>query len=234
MTISSLGLFFPMYNERKSIEKFIGHIEQEVSQIGIDDYEILLVDDGSRDGCDQIVAEWAQRNPHVRMVQHEQNQGYGAALRTGFLESRKAVVFYTDTDLPADIADLERALPLMAEADLVIGYRVERHETLRRAIYSRIYNFLMRLFFDVHVRDVNFSFKVVRREVLDKIQLTATSVFIDGQLLAEARRYGFAIAEIPIEYTPREFGVSNFDSFQAAWSTLTEMVIYLLKKSQKP
>jgi glycosyltransferase involved in cell wall biosynthesis len=155
--------------------------------------------------------------------------GYGVALRTGFTEANREAVFYTDCDLPADLHDLARALPLLQEADLVIGYRVKRYETLRRAIYSRIYNLLMRLLFGVHVRDVNFSFKLVRGEVLDAICLSAKTVFIDGQLLAEAVRHGYKIAEIPVEYTPRKFGRSNFDSLKTAWATLTEMTGYWLK-----
>jgi len=223
---SSLSLFFPMYNERENIKNLIVHIEREVPLLGVQDYEILIIDDGSQDGSAQIVQAWANRNPRVRLVQHETNQGYGAALRTGFLSAKKDVVFYTDVDLPASIADLQRGLPLLADVDLVIGYRIKRHETLRRAVYSRIYNALMRLLFGVRVRDVNFSFKVVRRTALERFQLTATSVFIDGQLLAEARRCGCVIREIPIEYKPREFGSSNFDRFSAAWVTLVEMLQY--------
>jgi glycosyltransferase involved in cell wall biosynthesis len=150
--------------------------------------------------------------------------GYGAALRTGFTEARGEAVFYTDSDLPVDLHDLHRALPLLAEADLVIGYRVKRHETLRRAIYSRIYNRLMRILFDVHVRDVNFSFKLAHRRTLDCIELSAQTVFIDGQLLAAARRCGARIAQIPIEYSPRKFGASSFNSLRTAWATFAEMM----------
>jgi glycosyltransferase involved in cell wall biosynthesis len=217
-----------MYNERRNIEQVLAQAETVIPELGFSDYEILIIDDGSRDGCDALVEAQAQCHPHIRLVRHPQNMGYGVALRTGFTEADREAVFYTDCDLPADLRDLARALPLLQEADLVIGYRVKRYETLRRAIYSRIYNLLMRLLFGVHVRDVNFSFKLVRGEVLDAICLSAKTVFIDGQLLAEAVRHGYKIAEIPIEYTPRKFGRSNFDSLKTAWATLTEMVGYWL------
>ncbi len=229
--VDSLTLFFPMYNERESIETFMAHIDEEVPKLGLKDCEILIVDDGSQDGCDRQVVEWAKRNPQVRMVQHNENQGYGVALHTGFTQGNKAAVFYTDIDLPAQIADVKRALPLLAEADLVIGYRIKRYETLRRAVFSKIYNILMRLMFGVRVRDVNFSFKLVRRQVLDCVRLSATTVFIDGELLAEAQRCGFSIAEIPIEYTPRQFGASNFDRFSTAWATLVEMFAYWMRRN---
>jgi len=226
MSVQSLSVFFPMYNERLNIGSVIERAESIIPDLGIEDYEILIIDDGSRDGCDQIVEQRAALNPHIRLVRHTENRGYGVALRTGFMQASKEAVFYTDCDLPADLADLKRALPLLDRANLVIGYRLQRHETLRRAIYSRIYNLLMRLLFGVYVRDVNFSFKLVHRKVLQSIKLDASSVFIDGQLLAEAVRYGFSITQIPIEYTPRRFGRSNFDSLRVAWNTLCEMFDY--------
>ncbi len=222
----SLSVFFPMYNERQNISRLLEEACRVIPALGFKDYEILIVDDGSRDGCDKIVEEWARRNPHIHLVRHPRNLGYGAALRTGFTQASRDLVFYTDCDLPADLQDIRRALPLLCQADLVIGYRLKRYETLRRAIYSRIYNFLMRFLFNVHVHDVNFSFKLASREVLERIHLTATTVFIDGQLLAEARRYGYEIAEIPIDYTPRRFGRSNFDSFKTAFATLSELLSY--------
>ncbi len=226
MTLHSMTIFFPMYNEAGNIEKVITKVENVIPMFNIPDIEILLIDDGSRDGCDQTVDDWARRNPSVRLVRHPRNMGYGVALRTGFLEAKKDAVFYTDSDLPADLMDIQRAILLLETADLVIGYRILRQETLRRALFSRIYNLLMWLMFGVRVRDVNFSFKLVHRRVLDCIHLNATTVFIDGQILAEAQRCGFKIAEIPIDYTPRKIGSSNFDSFRTAWQTFTEMFYY--------
>lgn len=232
MSPVSLTIFFPMYNESENIEAVLKHVDEVVPELGFEEYEVLFIDDGSKDGCDRIVADWAQRNAHVRMVQHPQNRGYGQALCTGFKESRSEAVFYTDSDLPVDLMDLQKALPLLKDADLVTGYRIERHETLRRAVYSRIYNTLMRVLFGVRVRDVNFSFKLMKKEVLDRIHLTAETVFVDGQLLAEAQRCGFRIAEIPIEYRPRELGHSSFDSLRVAWQTLMEMLSYWVRKNR--
>jgi glycosyltransferase involved in cell wall biosynthesis len=220
-----------MYNENQNILKALDHIEKTIPELGFTNYEILVIDDGSRDGCVQLVEEAARRNEHIRIVRHPHNMGYGAALRTGFTQATRDLVFYTDCDLPADLKEIRRALPDLEHADLVIGYRKKRYETLRRAIYSRIYNRLMGLMFGVHVKDVNFSFKLVRRPVLQKVALTASTVFIDGQLLAEAIRYGFNITEIPIDYTPRRLGRSNFDSLGTACNTLEEMVAYAAVRS---
>lgn len=223
---SSLTVFFPMYNELPHVEEVLTQATTIIPQLGFSDYEIILVDDGSQDGCDLVVEGYAQSDPHIRLVRHGRNRGYGAALRTGFLEACKEVIFYTDSDLPVNLADLSVALPLLEKADLVIGYRIKRYETLRRALLSRLNNWLEKIMFGVSVHDVNFSFKLVRRQVLQTISLTAETGFIDGQLLAEAVRHGFRIVEIPICYTPRSKGRSNFDRIEVAWTHLNEMTAY--------
>jgi glycosyltransferase involved in cell wall biosynthesis len=229
----SLSIFFPMYNERQNIEHVLEEVERVIPQFGTPNYEVLIIDDGSHDGCDLLVEKYIRHNNHIRLIRHERNLGYGSALRTGFTQAANDVILYTDCDLPVDLRDFGKAIPLLINADVVIGYRTERHETLRRAIYSRIYNLLMQWLFGVQVQDVNFSFKLVRRSVLQNIHLTASTVFIDGQLLAEATRYGFRLTEIPIAYTPRKFGSSNFDSFYSAWSTLVEMIGYWYLRSRE-
>lgn len=230
MQPQSLSFFFPMYNESQNIAHTLDEAERILPELGFSDYEILVIDDGSQDGCTQIVEARARQNPCIHLIRHPKNLGYGRALRTGFTQASKDVVFYTDCDLPIDLHVLEDALLLLNGSDLVIGYRIKRYETLRRAVYSRIYNLLMRLLFNVHVRDVNFSCKLVRRAVIDDINLTAGTVFIDGQLLAESVDHGYRICEMPVNYTPRRFGKSNFDSLQTAWRTLQEMLGYWLEK----
>lgn len=222
----TLSVFFPMYNESANIAVTLERALAVIPSLGFADFEILVIDDGSRDDSALVVRRAAEREPRIRLFSHPRNLGYGAALRTGFTAARGDVVFYTDSDLPIELGELARALPLLAGTDLVIGYRLRRYDTPRRALYSKVYNLLMRILFGVRVRDVNFSFKLVRRRVLDAIKLSAATVFIDGQLLAEAVRQGFQITEMPIEYTPRQVGASSFDSVRAAWVTLVEMLRY--------
>jgi glycosyltransferase involved in cell wall biosynthesis len=196
-----------------------------------DEYEVLIVDDGSTDGSARVADALAAADPHVRVVHHPRNLGYGTALRTGFASVSKDVVFYTDCDAPVDLSELERALALMLPGvDLVVGYRTDRHDTPRRWLYSKVYNLLMRWMFGVRVRDVNFSFKLVRRVVLQRFSLGAGSTFIDGELLAEAVHCGCQVVEMPVEYYPRQVGKSNFDGLDAALYTLQEMLSYRCRR----
>ena len=224
--MTGISIFFPMYNELGTVERMVNE-SLTVLRALADDYELLIVDDASSDGSAQAAADLAHRYPCVRVVHHPHNRGYGAALRTGFQNAGKELVFYTDCDEPVDLWEIKRALALIGpQVDLVVGYRIERYDTLRRFVYSQVYNALCRLLFGIPVRDVNFSFKLVKREVLQRVNLRAGSVFIDGELLAEAVRYGYRIVEIPIEYFPRRNGASNFDSLRAAVYTLQEMLAY--------
>jgi glycosyltransferase involved in cell wall biosynthesis len=228
----SVTLFYPMYNEKKSVEPTTRKALQVMSS-SADDFEILIIDDGSTDGSEQIADQLAAQDSHIRVIHHQGNKGYGQALRTGWASASKDIVVYTDCDEPVDLWKIPEALALMDSYDLVIGYRLNRWEGWRRFIYSKGYNALVRLLFGVRARDINFSFKLIRRELLQKLRLGAGSVFIDGELLAEAARYHPKIHEIPVQYLPRKHGASHFDSIRAATYTLEEIWAYWQRRRRE-
>jgi glycosyltransferase involved in cell wall biosynthesis len=218
-------LFYPMYNELKSVEPMT-HKALQVMQEVAGDFEILIIDDGSSDGSEKLADNLAQSDPRIKVIHHQSNKGYGQALRTGFASASKDLVIYTDCDEPVDLWLIRDALEHLDGYDMVIGYRLNRWEGWRRFIYSKIYNNLVRVLFGVRVRDINFSFKLIRRDQLQKFHLGAGSVFIDGELLAEAARYGLRIFQMPVQYLPRKHGASHFDNIRAATYTLEEIWAY--------
>jgi glycosyltransferase involved in cell wall biosynthesis len=225
-------LFYPMYNELKSVEPMTRKALQVMETVA-DDFEILIIDDGSTDGSEKIADELAKSDPRVRAIHHQGNKGYGQALRTGFASATKDIVIYTDCDEPVDLWLIESALARLEGHDMVIGYRLNRWEGWRRFIYSKVYNTLVRVLFGVHVRDVNFSFKLIRREALQKLHLAAGSVFIDGELLAEAAKQRYKIAQMPVQYLPRKHGTSHFNSLRAATYTFEEIWAYWQRRLQR-
>ena len=169
-----------------------------------------MVDDGSHDGTGEEVEALARLNyPRVRLVKHEVNLGYGAALRTGFKHSRYGLVFFTDSDNQFDVSELEYFLPMMSDYDMVTGFRVYRYDTVVRCLLSWIYNRLVGVLFRLHVRDVDCAFKLMRREVVQKVTIECDNFFVNTELLARARRWNFRIAEKGVRHYPRTAGETS-------------------------
>jgi glycosyltransferase involved in cell wall biosynthesis len=206
--LESLSFVFPMYNEIDNIGKTI----DEATTVGkrmASDLEIIVVDDASTDGSGELVDLIALDNPHLRVFHHSRNRKLGGALRTGFGHATKSWVLYIDSDLPIRMEDALAALPLTETADMVIGYRMNRCEGPKRELMSWCYNRLVRAIFGLEVRDVNFAFKLFRRDLLREVHLQSEGSFIDAELLLEARRAGRRIAEIGMNYHPRQAGSST-------------------------
>lgn len=201
-----LSIVLPAYNESANIvaaiERALATAEHLVSE-----YEVIVVDDGSRDGTRAMVEELARRHrPHVRLLTHATNRGYGAALRTGFKQSRFELVFFTDSDNQFDISELEYFVPLMSDYDIVTGFRVYRYDTVVRCMLSWIYNRLVGAMFRLHVRDVDCAFKLMRREVVEQVTIQCDNFFVNTELLAKARKWNFRIAQKGVRHYPRTAG----------------------------
>ena len=201
-----ISIVLPAYNERENLPTMIERAEQIMPRL-VDDYEVILVDDGSRDGTREVATELMEENyPTVRVAVHDQNRGYGAAIRTGFAHAQGDLVFYTDSDNQFDLGDLEHFLPLMDEWDLIVGFRVYRYDTVMRSMLSWVYNRIVRVLFRVRVRDVDCAFKLFRREVLEKITIESDDFFVDAELVAKARKWNFRLLEKGVRHYPRVAG----------------------------
>ena len=228
--LGKISIFFPMWNEEEYINRAVDAAREACKELiedgEVSDYEILIVDDASTDATPRIADELADADPHVRVVHHPKNK-LGGSVKTGFTESKGDVVLYTDADLPFDMAEVKRACRLLRiyEADLVSAYRFDRTgEGFVRVIYSAIYNLLVRGFFGVRVRDVNFAFKLVRRSVLDGMTLTSEGSFIDAELIVRTVKSGKQMVQFGVDYFPRTRGVSTLSSPAVIVKILQEMM----------
>ena len=201
-----LSVTLPAYNEQENLPKLIERAYEVLPRL-VDDFELIIVDDGSVDATREVAMGLIERHyPEVRLAVHEHNRGYGAAIRTGFAHAKGDLVFYTDSDNQFDLADLEHFLPLMDEWDLIVGFRVYRYDTVMRSFLSWVYNRIVRVLFRVRVRDVDCAFKLFRREVLEKITIESDDFFVDAELVAKARKWNFRLLEKGVRHYPRAAG----------------------------
>ena len=209
---TSVSLVIPMYNEELSIDHAI---DCAVDALETFDYEIVIVDDASTDRSAEIVRGRMAENPRIRLLQHEVNRKLGGALKTGYGAATKEVVVYMDADLPFDPRVIGRAVRALhvTRADMIAGYRLDRTtEGFKRTVYSYLYNTLIGLLFGWPHRDINFSFKLMRREVLEAVELKAEGSLIDAELIVKARNLGFVIQQLGLDYYPRSQGTSTLSS----------------------
>jgi glycosyltransferase involved in cell wall biosynthesis len=225
-----LSIFYPMWNEEAYVERALDvgrrACEGLVAAGEIGDYELIVVDDASTDRTGEIADRLAADDPHVRVVHHAVNRKLGGAMKTGFAAATGDLVLYTDADLPFDMAELPRAVRLLREydADIVSAYRFDRTgEGAVRALYTFVYNALVKALFGVRIRDINFAFKLCRRRIFDHIELRSEGSFIDAELVIRARRLGFEIVQMGVDYFPRTRGVSTLSSPSVIVTILREM-----------
>ena len=222
----SVSLVIPMFNEEANIEHALACAEEVLEQIG-GDYEILIVNDASTDRSAELVTAAAEHNPRIRMLCHETNRKLGASLKTGFAAAVKELVLYMDADLPFDPWEIGRAMRALevTRADMVAGYRHDRTtEGLLRTIYSYCYNTLIGLLFGWPHRDINFSFKLMRREVLAAVDLKSEGSLIDAELVVKAKNLGFSIQQLGLDYFPRTRGTSTLSSPAVIWKIFRELI----------
>ena len=225
-----LSIFFPMWNEEDYIRRTIAAASEAclalVRQGEIADYELIVVDDASTDDTPGIADELAPADPHVLVVHHPVNRKLGGSIKTGLAAATGDVVLYTDADLPFDMAELGRAFRLLRtyEADIISAYRLDRTtEGVRRTVYSFVYNGLVSAAFGVRLRDINFAFKLIRRRVLDHVEVKSEGSFIDAEFMIRASRMGFQIMQIGVDYFPRTRGESTLSSPAVIATMIGEM-----------
>lgn len=206
----SLTVFFPAYNDEGSIAELVHETFALLPQL-TNDYEVIVVNDGSRDGTAALLEDLARMLPRLRVIHHLRNRGYGGALRSGFEHATKDLIFYTDGDGQYDVRELTRLLPLLTdEIEVVNGYKIKRSDDRRRIILGEIYKFLARRMFNLPIRDVDCDFRLMRRAKVQSIDLVSTSGVVCTELIYKLCAIGCRFAETPVHHYPRLHGQSQF------------------------
>jgi glycosyltransferase involved in cell wall biosynthesis len=200
-----LSVVLPAFNEEANIAASVREMRAAMEPL-FDAFEIVVVDDGSRDRTAECVGEEAKADPRVRLVQLPENRGYGAALTAGLRAARLPLVFYTDSDLQFDPRQIQDLLAKIDEFPVVVGYRRNRQDPWFRKLNALGWNLLMRLSFGLRVRDIDCAFKLFRLEVLQGIPLRAEGAFFSTELLLRAQAAGHRICEVPVDHYPRQAG----------------------------
>lgn len=206
MTIKSLSVFFPAYNEAGNIENTVKNAVKVLGKKSLE-YELMVVDDGSKDETAEIVEKLSKFNSRIRVVSHSKNLGYGSALKTGFKEAKYDWVAFTDSDGQFDFAEIGKLLEKTDEAEVILGYRLNRADPIQRKIFTFGWSTLANILLQLHVKDYSCGFKLIKRQVFEKAQpLVGEEKVTQIELLVKARRLGYKFAEVGVHHYPRKFG----------------------------
>lgn len=204
----SISVFFPCYNEQENVVRTVEQALAVLEKLNVD-FEVIIVDDGSCDATGQIADEIASRDNRVKVVHHQTNLGYGAALQSGFKAATKELVFYTDGDGQFDINEMPPLLPLTKQYDIVSCYRLNRRDNLIRKINGWGWTKLVCLLFGMKIRDIDCAFKLYKREIFDNIKLSSAGALIDTEILARAIGKGYTITQKGVRHYPRAAGAQT-------------------------
>jgi glycosyltransferase involved in cell wall biosynthesis len=221
----SLSVFFPAYNDAPSLPELLRKTFA-VLERHVEDYEVIVVNDGSYDQTAAVLAQAEQQyRPHLRIVTHAQNLGYGMALRSGLKAADRDFIFYTDGDGQYDVDEIPALLEKMApDVGLVNGYKLERHDPLHRVWIGKVYNFCARLLFRIRIRDIDCDFRLMRRALVDRMHLRSTSGTICVELVRKFELSGCRVVEVGVRHYPRLHGRSQFFRIRSLAVTLGQLL----------
>ncbi|HXI88782.1 MAG TPA: glycosyltransferase family 2 protein [Blastocatellia bacterium] len=219
----SITVFFPAYNDAGTIASMVVLADRTLRKL-TDDYEMIVVNDGSRDHTAQVLSELESIYPRLRLIHHTANRGYGSALRTGFANASKELIFYTDGDAQYDVRELEKLVPLMTgDVDVVNGYKISRSDPWHRIIIGTVYRWVVRLAFGIKIRDVDCDFRLVRRASYNRVRLASTSGTICVEMIKSFQDAGLRFAEAPVNHYHRAYGKSQFFNFRRLFKTFRDL-----------
>jgi glycosyltransferase involved in cell wall biosynthesis len=229
-----ISLVLPMFNEGPVVDVTLKHAVEELARKFVD-FEIVVADDASTDGCAEKVEQWTRNDSRIRLVRLPYNQRFGGALCAGLQAASKDFLVYTDFDLPIRLDSLPRLLEAFSDADVLTGYSDGDHKyaNWKSKVISLGYNSMVRALFGLQLRDINFGFKAVRRSVWEKLQLRSQSPFVDAELFVQAQHLGFRVKEIPVPFVQRQLGASHIRRLDVIAATMLDMAKLRLTLSRR-
>lgn len=208
MTRQSLSMIVLAFNDGEALKELIPYLYSVLERV-CDDYEIVVVDDGSRDNTEQIVQTFQASMRAIKYIKHDYNKGVGVAFNTGINAAKNKLIGYMDGDYQYDPNDIPKLLDCMTTIDIVSGYRTKRNDHFNRIIISKVYNYSIRSIYKIPLYDINSGLKIYRKTVLNSVQpIHSQGPFFDAEVLIKGLGKHYTIKEIPINHFPRKSGVS--------------------------
>lgn len=225
----SISIILPVFNEEDNIERVVSSIFDFFIGKG-SPFEIILVNDGSTDKTPIIIEQLVRDDKDVQVIHHFTNRGYGAALISGFQKARYETVAFIDSDCQFDVSEIEKFLLYYGEYDIVAGYRIRRRDSLYRVLIGVLYTRLISILFGVSLKDINCGFKLLRKSMLDRIELFSKGALINAEILVKAKQMGCSVKEIGVNHFPRKKGKQTGARFTVISKAIYELWKLWVKK----
>jgi glycosyltransferase involved in cell wall biosynthesis len=221
--VKSLSVILPAFNEEANIRAVVEGAYRNIPKFA-PTFEIIVVNDGSKDRTGEICDRLAEEYSDVRVVHHPRNRGYGAALKSGIERARYDLIFFTDADGQFDLKEVATLLEQTDAYDIVAGYRARRQDPPHRLFFAWGWNILVRLMLGIRIRDIDCAFKVFNRHVFDRIQIQCVGAMVNTEIFAQAARFGMTIKELRVNHFPRRHGKSTGGNLSVIRKAFRELI----------
>ncbi len=220
--LPGISVFLPSHNEEGNVERVVKAYIAELPRVS-DNYEVIVVDDGSIDRTGEIADRLASEDSHVKVVHHHVNRGYGGAVISGIKAAIQPYVLLSDGDGQFDPADLERLTALVPQYDVVVGRRTHRADPLMRRINGKAWTMLVRGLLGITISDIDCGFKLFKREMLEGMDLRANGAMISTELMARVQGRGAKVAEVDVQHLPRVAGEQSGANLKVVTKAFKEL-----------
>ena len=227
--ISSISIIFPLFKDRKTVKKMILKSQKALKRCGIKNNEIVIVDDGCPENSGHLAKKISRGSKNIKVIFHRKNLGYGAAIKTGLKNCKYDWIFQTDGDNEYDVFDLLKLIKKTEYSDLVVTYRLKKKYKTSRIVISWVYNKILRILFHTNFKDISTGSRLIKRSILNNINLISNSPFLGAELAIKSKYQGYNVSEVGINTYPRTFGSGSSVTLKNILLTIKEMLELFVK-----